>query len=62
MEPRAPRARYVLRRDTEKHGATAGRPGCLELTQKGKIAKSHSDECRDRIAELMMCNDEDRAR
>ncbi|CAK0861016.1 unnamed protein product, partial [Prorocentrum cordatum] len=62
MEPRAPRARYVLRRDIEKYGATAGCPGCLELTQKGKITKSHSDECRDRIAELMMGNDEVRVR
>ncbi|CAK0852608.1 unnamed protein product [Prorocentrum cordatum] len=44
------RARYVLLRDIEKYGATAGCPGCQELTQKGKITKSHSDECRDRIA------------
>ncbi|CAK0870975.1 unnamed protein product, partial [Prorocentrum cordatum] len=50
MEPRAPRARCVLRRDIEKYGATAGCPGCFELTQKGRITKSHSDECRDRIA------------
>ncbi|CAK0893991.1 unnamed protein product [Prorocentrum cordatum] len=50
MEPRAPRARCVLRRDIEKYGATAGCPGCLALTQKGKITTSHSDECRDRIA------------
>ncbi|CAK0843171.1 unnamed protein product [Prorocentrum cordatum] len=42
--------RDVLRRDIEKYGATAGCPGCLVLTQKGKITKSHSDERRNRIA------------
>ena len=43
---------YVLRSDIEKHGATASCNGCMALAA-GMTGVPHSDECRNRILELL---------
>ena len=53
------RRRYILKQDVARHGPT---PGCEACTALGagaqRVTKPHSDECRERMDELMQ-RDED---
>ncbi|CAK0815838.1 unnamed protein product, partial [Prorocentrum cordatum] len=58
----APRRFYVLTADIEAHGATPLCPGCESIAIHGKAKRAHSDECRERIRELLERSLEGRAR
>ena len=59
----APRRRYVLAADIEEFGETAGCPGCLALRERGTTSgRSHNEECRSRIGELLERRLEGKAR
>eukprot|EP00959_Pyramimonas_sp_CCMP1952_P456754 9473684-Pyramimonas_sp.AAC.1 len=58
----APRRFYVLTADIEAHGATPLCPGCESIAIHGRAKRAHSDECRERIRELLERSLEGRAR
>jgi len=49
----APRRLYTLRADVEKHGGTDGCPGCVSIIAREARTARHTDECRQRIEELL---------
>ena len=52
---------YVLRSDIEKHGVTASCSGCIALAA-GMTGVPHSDECRNRILELLEKAEDERSK
>ena len=53
------RANYIFKRDVEKHGATAGCPGCRALANpNSKFRAKHSPECRRRMEEALKQTEE----
>ena len=48
-----PRRFYVLQSDIEAHGQKMGCPGCISIMTTGRAKRSHNDECRERIRELV---------
>eukprot|EP00971_Amphidinium_carterae_P097492 1929133-Amphidinium_carterae.1 len=57
-----PRAVYIRRgKELAKHGLTPGCPGC-EAVREGRVAVGHTAGCRKRIEDLMIEDEEGRAR
>ena len=64
VEPAAPGRRrlYILKADIERYGVTFGCRGCEALLAGTGQARSHSEECRRRIEEMMARDDVGRTR
>ena len=45
---------YVVRKDVNKFGPTPRCPGCADVSRRVSVKRAHSDECRNRIAKLLM--------
>ena len=53
------RRKYILKQDVARHGPTPGCEACKTLAARAQtVTKPHSDECEDRMEELMQ-RDED---
>ena len=45
---------YVVRKDVNRFGPTARCPGCADVSRGVSVKHAHNDECRNRIAKLLM--------
>ena len=45
---------YVVRKDVNSFGPTARCPGCADVSRGVSVKHAHNDECRNRIAKLLM--------
>ena len=53
-----PRRMMLRRGDFERHGYTAGCPGCLHYQIEGSARAGHTEECRKRIEEAIAASDD----
>ena len=56
------RKMYVLKSDVEKFGGTDACQGCVSVNFKGSATVPHTEECRNRMLELLAREDDERAR
>ena len=57
-----PKRTYLMAEDFEEFGFTLGCPGCSWLQDPQGFRRAHSDECRERITELLKGTEEGRKR